>query len=305
MDPNLFSEKKAEPAIPSVSDAVPAESPASIGDNEPASVPFAWQPLTPRGVAAFSKASCSRLFLVEIVVALIVAASLIWFLAVNYAPVITAATQQFPEGAVLKDGQLTGLNPGPLAAGKFFALMMDPDETGEFGRTADVQLEFGRTNFYASSQLSSVLGYLQFGYPTGKIVPLSRSTAEPWWGAWKSMLVPGAGLLAVPVLLLSWACLATLYFLPVRLMAFFLDRKVTAGGCWRLAAAAQLPGALFMAFAIVLYGLQMIDLIRLLVFWGLHLIIGWIYLATAPFALPKLISPETAKQNPFSGLGKK
>ena len=310
MEPNLFSGKKPDPPIPPGSDSGPVEpsaAPAVAADVEvePAAVPFAWQPLTPRGVAAFAHATLSRLFLVELMVALMVAASLIWFFGTEYSPAITAATQQLPEGAALKEGRLNGVNPGPLATGKYFALIVDLDETGEFGRTADVQLEFGRTNFYVSSQLSSLLGFLQFDYPVEKTIPLGRSTAEPWWGAWKSMLIPGAALLAVPVLFLSWACLATLYFLPVRLMAFFLDRKVTVGGCWRLASAAQLPGALFVTSAIVLYGLQVLDLVRLLIFWGLHLVIGWIYLVAAPFALPKIRSAATAKQNPFSGAGEK
>lgn len=301
MEPNLFSGKKPDPAPPVGSGAGPVAAPASAAaaEVEPVAVPFAWQPLTPHGVAAFARATWSRLFLVEWIVALVVAAALIWFLGTEYSPVITAATQQLPEDAVLKQGMLNGLNPGPLANGKYFALIVDLDETGEFGRTADVQLEFGRTNFYLSSQLSSVLGYLQFDYPMEKTILLSRSSAEPWWGAWKSMLIPGAAMLAVPILFLSWAFLATLYFLPVRLLAFLLDRQVSLSGCWRLASAAQLPAALFMASAIVLYGLQVLDLVRLLIFWGLHLIIGWIYLLIAPFYLLKIPTAESAKKNPF------
>ena len=48
--------------------------------NAPAEPTFAWEPLTPRGVAAFARANFSRLLLVQFIVALLAAASVVWFL---------------------------------------------------------------------------------------------------------------------------------------------------------------------------------------------------------------------------------
>ena len=42
--------------------------------------PIAWEPLTPRGVAAFARARLSRLLLVQFVIASLAAAAVVWFL---------------------------------------------------------------------------------------------------------------------------------------------------------------------------------------------------------------------------------
>jgi len=83
--------------------------------------------------------------------------------------------------------------------------------------------------------------------------------------------------LLLMALLLDWAAMATLYFLPAWLVAFFTNRDLSLVGAWRVAGAAQLPGALFMAVAIVLYGLGAVDLIRLVLAAAVHVVIGWVY----------------------------
>jgi len=75
-----------------------------------------------------------------------------------------------------------------------------------------------------------------------------------------------------------------------------------------------MPGALFLTFAIVGYGLHWLDLIRLGGLAGLHFLIGWIYLYISPLFLPRIaaITPNPffdakesgarpAGANPFSG----
>src|SRR5260221_14485850 len=42
--------------------------------------PFAWQPFTLRGVAAFARVSCPKLLLLQFIVALLAAATVVWFL---------------------------------------------------------------------------------------------------------------------------------------------------------------------------------------------------------------------------------
>ena len=57
----------------------------------PAASPFAWEPLTPHGVAAFARATLGRLLLVQSIIALLVAASVAWFLYDNCFLVINSA----------------------------------------------------------------------------------------------------------------------------------------------------------------------------------------------------------------------
>ena len=45
----------------------------------PARATVAWEPFTPRGVAAFAGAGLGRLWLVQFVVAMLAAAAVVWF----------------------------------------------------------------------------------------------------------------------------------------------------------------------------------------------------------------------------------
>ena len=57
-------------------------------------------------------------------------------------------------------------------------------------------------------------------------------------------------------LLLTWALLATLYFFPVWLVAFYTDRDLNFRASWKVAGAALMPGALLLTLGIVLYGFR-------------------------------------------------
>jgi hypothetical protein len=104
--------------------------------------------------------------------------------------------------------------------------------------------------------------------------------------------------LVVAVLVVSWACLATVYCLPVWLIGFFANRDCSLGGSWRLSGAALMPGAFLMCAAILMHGWGALDLVRLAVAGALHLIVGWIYLVVSPLCLPRH-QATTAKVNPF------
>jgi hypothetical protein len=60
------------------------------------------------------------------------------------------------------------------------------------------------------------------------------------------------------------------------------------------------PGALVLAFGLVLYGLQRIELLQLSFFYAAHLVMGWIYAAGAVWVLPRLF-PRAERRNPFAG----
>ena len=112
------------------------------------------------------------------------------------------------------------------------------------------------------------------------------------------MILAAVAGMVIAGLLLAWAGLASLYFLPVWVLGFFANRDLSLGGSWRLAGAAVLPGALILTTALFFYGLGALDPVRFLVAVALHLVIGWIYLLLAALKLrlhPAVIGPK----NPF------
>ena len=92
--------------------------------------------------------------------------------------------------------------------------------------------------------------------------------------------------------------MASIYFWPVRWIAFFLKRDVDVPGCWKLASAAMMPGTICMSIGFILYGIRRIELIEILIIGLLHFTLVWIYLFISPFLLPKLTRSKTGR-NPF------
>jgi hypothetical protein len=257
----------------------------------------AWQPLTMRGVAAFAGASLGRLLLVQFIVALVAAGSVVWFLHQAWFPTIGEAIRQLPPQGELRAGRLDwqGRTPSRLAEGRFLALLVDLDHGGEARSAAQVQVEFGRTD----CKVFSLLGYVQGAYPPGWTVAFNRTDLGPWWGAWAPAILAVVAGLVVGVLMLSWAGLATVYCLPAWLVGFFANRALSLPGSWRLAGAALMPGALFLCAAIFLYGWGALDLVRLAVATAVHLVMSWIYLIVSPLCSPRRPA-AAAKENPFA-----
>lgn len=264
-------------------------------------VPFAWQPFTPRGLAAFAKAKLGRLFLVQLVCAMLAAVSLVWFLDVNWFPVVSQAVGRLPEQGAIRAGRLDwrGESPAVLAEGPFLALTVDLKHEGGARLPAQVQVEFGERDL----RVFSIVGFVGEAYPRGLALAFNRSELSPWWGAWVPAILTLAGFGAVVGLILVWALLATVYFIPVRVMGFVANRDLSWGGSWRLAAASLMPGALFITGAFVLYGLGRIDLVKLGIADVVHILIGWVYLVLAILAVPPQEGVAAEKQNPFSGGG--
>ena len=259
---------------------------------------IAWQPCTFGGVAAFALAPWRRLFLAQGFFALLFAASAVWFLGHCYAPVITQEIQKMPEGASLANGQLTGLPGVQITETKFLSIAIAADEDAELDQSADLQFALRRNRLDISSILSSALGSLEYGYGNQAALDLSRSHLEPWWGAWRPVVLVAAGLAVAVGLLLLWAVLAWIYAPAAKLVAWFCDRQLSWPGAWRLASAALLPGAALATLGLVLYGLQMVDIFGLGYFGTVHLLVGWVYLLAAPLFAPRL-SSASINHNPF------
>ena len=262
------------------------------------SPPRAWEPLTPRGVAAFAGASLGRLWLVQLVVAVLAAGAVVWFLEAAWFPVVRAAIHQMPPQGEIHGQQLAwvGDSPVQLAANHSLGLAVDLNHSGQLARAAQLQVEFGRKDL----RVVSLPGYMVVDYPAGWRIAFNRTELDPWWGAWEPAIAAGAALGTVLVLLLVWTALATLYCAPVRFITLFENHDLSWRQSWRLAGASLMPGALFLTFGIVGCALGWIDLVRLGAMAGLHFLIGWIYLFLSPLFLPRHPAAPGIKSNPFA-----
>jgi len=256
---------------------------------------FAWEPITPRGVAAFARASCERLLVVQVLVAALAAAVAVWVLSTGIFPTIDAAIGQLPETGAIHSGKLDWHADSPvlLAEGRILAFSVDLEHSGRLRSPADFQFEFGRD----SVRILSLFGEAEWAYPPGFALPANQTDARPAWGAWVPDLLGLAAMTTFFGLLVTWLLLATIYWLPVWLVCFFSNRDLGLGASWRLAGAALLPGALLLSLSLVLYELGGFDILQLCLAFGLHLVIGWIYLFVSPMFLHRVL--PAGKKNPF------
>jgi hypothetical protein len=255
------------------------------------------EPFTPRGIAAFAHAPFGRLLLVQIIIALLGAVCVAWFLDDSVFPVIKSAVENLPDAGKISAGKLDwrGDSPKLLAEGRFLALDVDLDHSGQINSTADVQIEFGRDTVWASGQLGY---YMEIPYPTGEMISFNRPELEPLWGAWRAEILFLAAAATALGLLASWWILATVYFLPAWLAGFFTNRDLNFRSSWKLSGAALLPGALLMAAAILLYNFRVVNLVEFGFIFGAHIVLGWIYLFVSLLFVPP-VSASAPKGNPF------
>jgi hypothetical protein len=256
---------------------------------------FAWEPLTPRGVAAFAHARLGRLWLVQFIVAVIVAASVAWFLDDSVFPVVKTAVQNLPAAGEIRSAKLDwrGDSPKLLAEGRFLAFDVDLEHSGKINSTADVQIEFGKETIW----VSALLGYTEFPYPPDQTISFNRTDLEPLWGAWRAEILFIAAVATVILLIASWWLLATIYFLPVWMLGFFANRDLNFRASWTLSGAALLPGALLMAAGILLYDFGAVDLVQFGFIFGAHFVLGWIYLFVSLLFVPGISAAPP--KNPF------
>ena len=272
----------------------PVTPPAEPGEK----TPFAWQPFTPRGIAAFAAASNTRLWLVQFVMAVASALCVVWFIRAEWYPVISSAIGQMPEQGQIRQGRLewTGPNPARLADGRFLAITVDLQHEGGARSPANLQVELGQNDV----RLFSLFGYVPLPYSRELAFPVNRPELVAWWGAWSppiTGMVVGGVMLG---LLITWNLLALFYSVPIWLIAFFSDRRLGFGGSWRVGGAALLPGAALMCLAIIFYGLGTVGMIELFIIFLLHWLVGWIYAWLAALSAPREETGPVAKGNPFA-----
>jgi hypothetical protein len=266
--------------------------------DEPVEKPrFGWQPLTRRGVAAFAPGSVGKLLLAQLLVALLAAITVVWFLQTAWFSAIGEAITRLPAQGAIRSGTLDwpGESAAKLAENHFLALVVDLAHTGAIRSPAHLQVEFGRNDV----QIISLGGHLGIAYRRDWRLMFNRSGLEPWWGAWRPALLALAAALVIGGLMLSWSLLATLYCLPAWLAAFMADRQLTLSGSWRLAGAALMPGAFLLTAALLAYGLGALDLIQLGLAAAGHIVLGWFYLVASLLSLPRHPGAPASPANPF------
>ena len=258
----------------------------------------AWCPLTPRGVAAFARASVGRLMVVQSLVAALASGTVVWCIHQAWFPALGRAIEQLPAGGQIRSGELSWPADSPriLAETRFLSIAVDLAHAGQARSPAHLQLEFGRNDvrFY------SLFGCLPLAYPRTYAIALDVQTLKPWWGAWAPFLLVAAGAACWLGLMTSWLVLSTLYCSGGWLLGLYLNRELTLGGSWRVAGAALMPGALLITAAIGWYGLGQLEIPQLLAAGALHLVVGWGYLVLGILAAPRIQAELSLKANPFS-----
>lgn len=260
--------------------------------------PLAWQPFTPRGVAAFAQAPVGRLLAIQLVLAILTAAIVVWVVHGVWYPVISAAINGLPAQGQISAGTLewAGENPARLGDGRFLALTVDLKHEAGVRVPAHIQVEFGRRDFW----VISFFGFLPRAYPATLNFPFNKTDLVPWWGAWAPAILGLLALGTIVALLLAWTVLASLYCVPVWLIAFFADRSLSFGGSWRVAGASLMPGAVLMVVTIFFYGLGTLGLIELFALFAAHWIVGWVYAWAGALRAPRQTAVSAAKGNPFA-----
>jgi len=246
--------------------------------------------LTFGGVARFAVASRWRLLGVELFFAFLVAATAVWFVQQAWVPVIEKAIQQMPLTGEIRGGRLAWPSEAVLLQeGPFMRIDVRPGGFTDIGvvESSDLVLAFGPSDLRVGSSLG--LGLLTLPYPTGWILSFSKTELVPWWGARSHIVLAGFGLLVIWVLLCAWSVLGRLYMVPVKI---FSVNQVSWAGAKKIAIAAQMPSVLVMTVGIGLYGMKQINLMALLVVWGLHLVLPWVYLIFSPILAPKPPKPK-------------
>jgi hypothetical protein len=269
--------------------------------DKPLTPRHAWQPFTPRGIAAFGQATNARLIIVELIVALLVVGAVVSFLRGVWFPVITEAIEKLPQTGAIRRGELSfaGESPMRLAENSRLAIVVDIERTGDAGRVADVEVTFEKNRM----AICGALGCWWQPYDSGYVISFNRPEVKPAWGAWQWPVIALAILGTVASLFVMWWSVALVYVPVTKLIAFFSDRVIAWSGAWRLNAAALLPGACLVAAALVLYGFGAINLFQFALLFVLHAVAGLIFLSTSPFFLPK-VQTDSRGKNPFVGEGK-
>ena len=259
----------------------------------------AWQPFTPRGVAAFANAAFRRVLLVQLIFAALAGIAVTTFLASAWFPTVSDAIQKLPDQGYIRGGQLvyTAESPRLLASSSWLSITVDLPQGQTYRTGSDVQAEFSSK----SVRFISLAGYWDTPYPSGWIIAFNQPELGSWWNAWEPFLAAGAGLIFAVGLMGLWAFLALIYGIPAGVICRFVEHDIHWRAVWKLCCAGQLPGSLLMSFTLLLYSLRAIDLVQWLFVFVAHVVVGWVYIFLSTFFIPRTDRKRSRKPNPFGG----
>lgn len=254
----------------------------------------AWQPLTGGGVAAFARASLTRVVVFQGAFAAAGALALVLAVRLAWVPTVEDALRQLPEhGAFVKAGRLTwpGTNAILLAERPQLSLWVSPAAGLKTGQGSDIQLELLPDRL----RVRGLLGFVDLAYAPKLDLPLTLTGGRAAWEAWRTSGAVIAGGLTAAGLVSLWWIFSTVYALPVWGLAALAGRSPGPGGAWKLAAASQLPATAMLFGCLLLYAARAIPPTGLGVGAGMALLSAWGWLAWAITMLPpqgKTAEPE-------------
>lgn len=257
----------------------------------------AWQPFTGNGVSRFADASVSRALGFLGGFALTTALVLGWALHTTWWPVMDQAVREFPEdGPALVRGrfQWPETTPRLLADSPHLGVAVRPDDSEPLGRTADLQLEL----LPGTLRLAGIAGFVDLPWPATATLPLGRLQAQAAWEAWRRPVFTALILTAAAAMTVVWSLLALVLTLPLRLVAFVLQKQITLGGCWRLSAAASMSGSLVLNLGIGSYVMRWLPWPALAAVVVIHLLVSALLLSWGLGSRPKK-NRAASSPNPF------
>jgi hypothetical protein len=259
----------------------------------------AWQPFTGGGVAAFAEATWTRTVLYQAVFAVAVAVVVTWFVWGFWWPVLDRAAAALPDAARIERGRLVWPDDASvvLADSPHLGIAVRPLTAELPGRIADVQVEI----FQQTVRLNGVAGHAGTDFPADLTMSLERRDAVATLGAWKWPSLAATALTAALSVWLSWCAVATLFAGPLWLMGLLARRDAAFGGCWRMIAAALLPGVVIAIAGVVAYATLTVRLPGLAVFVGASIAAGPIWAIWGLFCRPRRMTAgrSGSDKNPF------
>jgi hypothetical protein len=162
------------------------------------------------------------------------------------------------------------------------------------GRTADLQLEL----LPETLRLAGIAGFVDLPWPATTTLPLGRLQAQAAWDAWKRPVLAALIVTAATAMMVIWSLLALTLALPLRIVAFLLQKQITLGGCWRMSAAASMSGSLVLNLGLGGYVMRWLPWPALAAVVVIHLLVNGLSLSWGLVSRPKK-SRAASVPNPF------
>ncbi len=270
---------------------------SSTPSSDPRTVASAWQPFTPRGLVAFSRAGSGRVLILLWTVGLILAGTVVWFLNMAWFPAIRAAVHELPAQGQISHRELSTprVSSHPLAEHRFLGFVVLVHDNGSTDLTSHIAVKFRKKDY----EICSIFGCWRLDYPADWTIEFNRPELEPRWAAWEPILGGAAAILSFFGLLVLWMLLGFVYSFIPTIWAALKKRDLSWPASYRLCLAAQMPGALLMVIAIWSYGLGLLDVLQFLVLAVVHLVMTWAYIGFSFSFLPPRHGTSRAS-NPFA-----